>query len=263
MAIRGEILSLGRELLIGKTVNTNASWIAAQLTSMGIDVLRIVVAPDSVDQISAAIRDSLQRQPDMLITTGGLGPTYDDLTVEGLASALSVPKCMNSDAMGQVESRYRSLGLAITPSRMKMAILPQGSVPIPNKLGTAPGIFIQSSGTMIFCLPGVPEEMKGMFRSWVAKVLRERFGTAAFLETSLVVEGMPESSMAPIIEEWIPISQGVYLKSHPSGGEGKPTILVHLSIRGSDKERMARVMESARNAFESMVECHGGRIRRA
>jgi molybdenum cofactor synthesis domain-containing protein len=262
LAIRAEILTLGRELLIGKTVNTNASWIASQLTSMGMSVERIVVAPDSVGQISDAITDSLQRHPNILVITGGLGSTYDDLTMDGLASALRIPKEHNKVAMKQVEARYRSLGLEMTPSRQKMAIMPVGSTPMPNETGSAPGLFIESSGTMIFCLPGVPGEMKSMFSSGVSGILKERAGVASFLEASLVVEKMPESSLAPIIEEWLPSSRGAYLKSHPSGGEGKPAILVHLSITGRDRARMSRSMKAAKNAFEAMVKSHGGKIRK-
>jgi nicotinamide-nucleotide amidase len=259
--IRAEILTLGRELLIGKTVNTNASWIASQLTSLGISVERVVVVPDTVGQISGAIMDSIQRHPDVLITTGGLGPTYDDLTVDGLASALRLPKERNRMAMEQVEARYRSLGLGMTPARQKMTMMPIGSTPIPNEEGTAPGIFIETSGTMVFCLPGVPSEMTHMFDSWVLKTLRGRTGRASFLEETLVVEGMPESSLAPLIDEWMPRGRGVYLKSHPFGGEGKPMIIIHLSLAGRDRAGMIRDMKYARNAFEAIMKGHGGRIR--
>src|SRR5512136_1353765 len=98
-----------------------------------MSVERIVVAPDSVGQISNAIVDSLQRHPDVLVITGGLGSTYDDLTMDGLASALRIPKESNKVAMKQVEARYQSLGLEMTPSRQKMAIMPLGSMPLPNE----------------------------------------------------------------------------------------------------------------------------------
>lgn len=260
--IRAEILTLGRELLIGKTVNTNASWIAGKLTSLGISVERIVVVPDTVSQISAAISDSIQRHTDIIVTTGGLGPTYDDLTTDGLASALRLPKESNRIALERVEAKYRSSGLGMTQARQKMAMMPPGSTPIPNEVGTAPGIFIESSGAMIFCLPGVPGEMTHMFDSWVSKTLKEKTGNALFLEEALVVEGMPESYLAPLIDEWNPKGRRVYLKSHPSGGEGRPTILVHLSIIGGDRAGMVNDMKSARNAFEALVKSHGGRIKK-
>ncbi len=262
MTIRAEILTLGRELLIGKTINTNASWIAGQLTSLGISVERITVVTDTINQISGAIADSLQRRPDVLLTTGGLGPTYDDLTADGLSSALHLPKETNRVALEQVAARYRSIGLEMTPARAKMAMMPPGSTPIPNETGTAPGIFMESAGAMIFCLPGVPGEMTRMFDSWVSRVLRERAGPASFLETTLLVEGMPESSLAPLIDEWGPRGRGVYLKSHPSGGEGKPTILVHLSIAGKDRAAMSRQLSSARSSFAALVRRHRGRIGR-
>lgn len=252
---------MGRELLIGRTVNTNASWIASRLTDMGITVERVVVAQDTIDQISGAISDSLQRHPDVLVTTGGLGPTYDDLTADGLASALRLPKEPNHAAMEQVERRYRSLGLEMTPARRKMAMMPPGSTPIPNETGSAPGLFTEASGTMVFCLPGVPGEMTRMFDSWVAKVLRER-GSASFMEAAMVVVGMPESSLAPLIEEWGPRGRRVYLKSHPSGGEGRPTILVHMSVSGGDRVAMASELRSATRAFGAIVRRHGGRIKK-
>ncbi len=260
--IRAEILTLGRELLIGKTLNTNASWIASRLTMLGISVERVVVVPDTVCQISAAISDSLQRHPDAVVTTGGLGPTYDDLTADGLASALRLPKECNRVALERVEARYRSLGLEMTPARQKMAMMPPGSTPIPNEVGTAPGIYVEASGTMIFCLPGVPKEMTHMFDSWVSRTIKEKSGGASFLEDSLEVMGMPESSLAPVIEEWGPRLRSVYLKSHPSGGEARPSIIVHFSIAGGDKVGMAREMKSAMNAFEKIVKRHGGRIRK-
>ena len=260
MVIKAEILTLGREILIGKTVNTNASWIASQLTSMGFSVERIVVAPDSVAEISAALTDSLQRHADVLIVTGGLGSTYDDLTVDGLASALKVPKEINDRALGMVRNRYESLGLDMTPLRKKLAIMPEGSKPLRNESGSAPGLFIESKGSMIFCLPGVPREMIGIFQSEVHRIIEEKTALNSFMESSLTITGMPESSLAPIIEEWLPRSGGIYLKSHPMGGEGNPSILVHLSLLGKDKGRMRRALRAAEESFKSMVKHHGGKI---
>jgi molybdopterin-biosynthesis enzyme MoeA-like protein len=229
---------------------------------MGLQVDRIVVATDLVGHISDAILDSLQRHPDILIITGGLGPTYDDLTLDGLSSALQIPKACNRAAMEQVESKYKSLGLEMTPPRKKMAMMPAGATPILNARGSAPGVFIESSGTMIFCLPGVPCEMTEMFRSWVAKTIKERGEGGQFFEATLVVEGMPESSIASIIEEWLRGNRGIYLKSHPSGGEGRPTILIHFSITGNDRADLGRRLESGKKVFATMVKSHGGKVRK-
>jgi nicotinamide-nucleotide amidase len=227
---------------------------------LGISVERIIVVSDTVSQISRALCGVLQRHPDVLVITGGLGPTYDDVTADGLASALRLPKECNRAALEMVESKYRSLGLEMTPARQKMAMMPLGSMPIANDVGTAPGISIAASRTTIFCLPGVPAEMVHMFDSWVLKDLNEKAGEASFQEETIVVKGMPESSLAPLIDEWRSRGRGVYLKSHPSKGEAEPEILVHLSLAGGDRIRMARDIKSARNAFEAIVRRHGGKI---
>lgn len=262
MDINAEILAFGRELLIGKTVNTNASWIADQLTSLGITVTRINVAGDTVADISSTIRESLGRRPDVLITTGGLGPTYDDLTVEGLSSALNVPRELNEEALSLVRARYRALKLEMSPSRRKMAMMPLGAHPIPNDCGSAPGVFLERGGTMIFSLPGVPREMMVMFRSQVLNLLRRRAPPKTFRERSFTIEGMPESSLAPIIEEWLPTNRRVYLKSHPSGSESTPTITIHLTAVGGDPEELDLLLLRTEKSFSRLVLKAGGKVRR-
>ncbi|MEM2128050.1 MAG: molybdopterin-binding protein [Candidatus Methanomethylicaceae archaeon] len=261
--IISEIISIGRELLIGRTQNTNAVWISSQLISIGIEISRISIVGDSVYEISQAISESIARRPSLIITTGGLGPTYDDLTIEGIASALKIPKVLNHEALKQVEKKYRSMGLEMTPSRYKMAILLEGARPLLNTLGTAPGMMIEYNGTTIFSLPGVPSEMMEMFSSEVLNRLIEKVPRKTFLEKVIVVEGIPESSLAPLIEEWLPHSGGVYLKSHPAGREPSPTLRIHLSIIGENFEEMRSLLSRAEESFTNYVVKAGGRIKEA
>lgn len=259
--IISEIISIGRELLIGRTQNTNALWLSSQLISMGIEVSRISIVGDDVYEISRAVSESISRRPSIIITTGGLGPTYDDLTVEGLASALNTPKVLNPEALEQVERRYRSMGLEMTPPRYKMAVLLEGAKPLLNALGSAPGMMIEYKGTTIFSLPGVPSEMMEMFSSQVMKILTEKLPKKRFLERVITIEGITESSLAPLIEEWLPNSGGVYLKSHPAGREPSPTLKIHLSIIGEDLEEMNSLLSRAEESLISMVSKAGGRIK--
>ncbi|MCX8182513.1 MAG: molybdopterin-binding protein [Candidatus Methanomethyliaceae archaeon] len=259
--IISEIISIGRELLIGRTQNTNAVWISSQLISVGIEVSRISIVGDSVYEISRAVSESLARSPSILITTGGLGPTYDDLTVEGIASALKIPKALNPEALEQVERKYRSMGLEMTPSRYKMAVLLEGAKPLLNNLGTAPGMMIKYKDTTIFSLPGVPSEMMEMFSSQVLNKLLEKVPRKMFLERVLIIEGIPESSLAPLIEEWLPHSGGVYLKSHPAGREPSPTLKIHLSIIGENFDEMDSLLSRAEDSFTKYVLKVGGRIK--
>jgi molybdenum cofactor synthesis domain-containing protein len=262
LCINAEIITFGRELLIGHTINTNGAWIAKQLTSLGIIVTRITVAGDTINEISQAVAESVARNPSLIITTGGLGSTYDDLTFDGLASALSIPKETNAEALDQVKARYRSLKLEMSPWRKKMAVMPSGAKPMTNRLGSAPGMFLEHKGIMIFSLPGVPKEMMGMFTDQVIRIIKARTPPQTFREKAFIIEGVPESSLAPIIEKWLGTSKNVYLKSHPSGSEGKPTITIHLSAMGPDAGALDEAILNAESTFSKLVESAGGKIRR-
>lgn len=259
--IPAEIISTGRELLIGKTVNTNASWIAAQLISKGIAVSRITSVDDNVDAISGAISEAIARNSSIIVITGGLGPTYDDLTSEGLASALRLPREVNPEALGQVRAKYVSMGLPITPARIKMANLPVGAYPIINPLGTAPGILAVSGRSTIYALPGVPTEMRAMFSQTIlpaAASSAEDF----FSERSLTLEGIPESSLSPILDNWRRSNPWIYIKSHPRGKEAVPTLEMHLSAMGKDLEALASILDRGELSLMSMVQEAGGQIKR-
>lgn len=253
MLINAEILTLGRELLIGKTINTNGSWLAQRLTSIGVEVKRICVVGDTNREISRALEESLGRIPSIIITTGGLGSTYDDLTLEGVASALYLPLELNKRALEQVRRRYLSLGLEMTPSRCKMAMMPEGATPMANGLGSAPGMYMEYGDIMLFCLPGVPREMMEMFDSQVLARIRKKAPPLIFRERSFEIDGMPESSLAPLIEDWVRSHPRVYLKSHPGGTEGQPVITIHLSATGGDVDELDRELLSAEESFSNIV----------
>ncbi|MDD1775932.1 MAG: hypothetical protein LUP94_01100 [Candidatus Methanomethylicus sp.] len=259
--INAEIITSGHELLIGKTVNTNATWLAGQLTSMGINVTRITSISDTVGEISVAISECLKRRPDFLIITGGLGPTYDDLTLEGLASAMKLPRTLNDDALEQITKKYQKMSLEITPARKKMALLPQGSQPILNAIGTAPGVLMDFKGTIITCLPGVPKEMTAMFGSYVSKIIGS-CGHPSFLERSFIIDGIAESSLAPEIDEWRRLNPGIYVKSHPRGTEATPTLEIHLSVMTDEPAVLENKLLAAEDSFTKLVIKLGGRAMR-
>ncbi|MEM4657941.1 MAG: molybdopterin-binding protein [Candidatus Methanosuratincola sp.] len=256
-----EIISSGRELLIGKTVNTNAAWLASRVTEIGASVTRVVMVGDSVREISGAIVEALGRKPGAIITTGGLGPTYDDMTVEALASALRVPKVLNEDALRLVSAKYSGMGLPMAPQRIKMAYLPVGAVPIRNEVGTAPGVAAEFRGASIFCLPGVPSEMKAMFDSSVLPALSKRSGVV-YGERTLLVEKIPESTLASAIDEVRRLHPNVYFKSHPKGSEALPVIEMHLSAYAPDTGALSRVLDSAEDGFISAASRIGALVRR-
>ena len=226
-----EIISIGNELLIGHTLDTNSHWIAKNLTRLGWTLKRVTQLRDSLDSIKSGVRGSLKRNPSVLITIGGLGPTHDDMTLAGISRALNKPMRLNEEALQLVKDHYRRLENKpkLTKYRTKMATLPRGSTPIPNPVGTAPGVKMQQSSTTMFSLPGVPSEMKAIFRASMIPYL-ESFHAIRPKEIELKITGIIESALAPVLDQARKIYPKLYFKSHPRGRETgiRPLILLHI-----------------------------------
>jgi molybdenum cofactor synthesis domain-containing protein len=245
-----ELLSIGNELLLGNTVNTNASWLAAQITSLGGKVARTTTVRDNLRDISEAVREAVNRKPEFIITTGGIGPTFDDMTVKGVAKALRLRLKLSERALRMIQEHYaRRLPhrkVSLTRPRLKMALIPSGGEPIPNPVGTAPCVLLRAGKTQIFILPGVPKEAKAIFRSSVSKAISLKAGGTVFVEKWLGVHGIMESSLAPIIDKVMSQWPDVYVKSHPRGFEGSaPLIELHFSMTTTDSAKAKQVLFAA------------------
>lgn len=264
-----EIISVGNELLIGKTLNTNASWMAKRLTVLGVNVRRITTISDDVDEISAAVQEALKRKPGFLITTGGLGPTFDDKTLEGIAKALNTPLELNEEALKMVEEKYKTYAnerglekIELTPARVKMARLPKGAKPLPNPVGTAPGVTIEHEKVTIVSLPGVPPEMEAIFEESLEPLFKKLRDRATFFETSLGVSGIMESDLAPLVDKVMHDNPYVYIKSHPRGREGIPHIELHLSTTAEGSATAKNRVSRAIVQIAELIKTKGGRITR-
>ena len=246
-----EMLSVGNELLLGNTVNTNAAWLAAKVTSMGSMVTRTTTVRDDLEDISKAIKEAIRRKPDFVITTGGIGPTFDDMTIKAVAKALHLRLGLNRTALKMIREHYArrfpDRKISLTPPRLKMALLPSGGTPLPNPVGTAPGVRLFVRRTQIFCLPGVPKEAKAIFRESVSEAIRSKAGGMVFAERWVRVQGIMESSLAPIVDSVMSQWPGIYIKSHPRGveGRGRPHIELHFSISASNSARAEQVLLDA------------------
>ncbi|MEM2995072.1 MAG: nicotinamide mononucleotide deamidase-related protein [Candidatus Bathyarchaeia archaeon] len=263
-----EIVCVGNELLIGKTLNTNAHWLAKRATTLGIMVKRITVVSDDVEEIANAVKEALQRKPKFIITTGGLGPTFDDKTLEGIAKALNRKLHVNEKALEIVKTKYEAYAKAgrineaeLTPPRIKMATLPEEAEPLPNPVGTAPGVIMKVEETFLVALPGVPSEMEAIFEESVAPLLRREAGNVVFFETSIYVDGVMESTLAPLIDMAMRDNPHVYIKSHPKGEEKKPHIEVHISTTAEDSETAKDRLGKAIIQLTELVQKSGGKIK--
>lgn len=253
MSFKAEIICVGNELLIGKVLNTNFNWLATRLTECGGDVTCEATIRDDVETISRAIHDSVKRKPDLIILSGGLGPTHDDKTLRGLARALRKKLRVDKQALDYLKTSYARMKdhptLKLTAPRVKMATLPYGTKAIPNPVGTAPAVMAKTGRTTIFALPGVPSELKAIFDQSVVPFLKNNLRTKVFLATSIVTFGLLESELSPLIDKIMKSNPFVYVKSHPKGGEGKAdsTIELHFStISANAKKCKTRLMKSVR-----------------
>ncbi len=262
--LRVEVLAVGRELLIGKTVNTNAYWVGGRVARMGSALSRITTVDDDLKEISTAVRESLRRSPDFLIVVGGLGPTPDDMTLEGIAKALRRRIGLQQEALEMVRNHYMKMGradLKLTPPRKKMARLPEGATPLPNKVGTAPGVRLESGRTVIFSLPGVPWEMRSIFRESVRKEIKERIGKLYSQTVILNLERIFESTLAPILKETMKKYPSVYIKSHPKGvEEGVSKIELNVGVVSERREESRRISGQVASELERKVIKAGGAL---
>ncbi len=193
--MRAEILSTGEEIITGALTDTNATWLCRELFNAGISVSRQTCIGDSLNGISQTLKE-LSTRADLVLVTGGLGPTSDDLTAEAVAAASGDELRLNSRALLSVEAYFKKKGWPMSESNRKQACFPSGAGIMENSCGTAPG-FYQDMGQTLFCfMPGVPQEMKVMFRLSVLPLIRKRFGRQPeILSEKLMVFGLGESAV--------------------------------------------------------------------
>ncbi|MBY9003679.1 MAG: competence damage-inducible protein A [Candidatus Lokiarchaeota archaeon] len=251
-----EILVIGNEVLIGKTQDTNSNWMAKRITKYGHRLRRITTIGDSLEEISHSIKDVLSRNPEMIITSGGMGPTFDDMTLEGIGIGLNKKLLLNDHAYNMIKKSYEQahkqkiLKLeGMTKERTKMAYLPEGSTPLPNIRGTAPGVKINAKNkTTIYILPGVPSEMKAMFSNSIKPILIENRGL--FMEKGFIFEGIGESQIAPYVTKVEEKYPQLWIKTHPRVGLA---VEVELSITAFNLENGEKLAEKALEELKTVI----------
>ncbi|MCG3227430.1 MAG: competence damage-inducible protein A [Candidatus Heimdallarchaeota archaeon] len=245
-----EIVCLGNELLIGVTVNTNATYIGDQLTKLGYEVRRVTAIRDDVDLAADFFIELISRKPNLAIVTGGLGPTYDDIQLEVLYKATGLVLKENIEAIQQIQNYYAKKNLKLTKERRKMSFLPEGSEVLKNNVGGAPGCYFKYSDIDFYCLPGVPTEMKDIFTNYIRPSLKEKTKTELY-EVKFQVFDCAESELAPFINEIKTNFQNLYIKSHPAYKD-KKGIVIHISgTEEKGKEEVVSAKKKLQDAFLS------------
>ena len=263
--VRVEMMTVGKELLIGRTLNTNAHWVGKRLARLGTMIKEITTIDDDLDEISSTLKTVVARSPDFLIVIGGLGPTPDDMTLKGLAMGMGVSLSLNKDALGLIRAHYAGRGMAnavITPSRRKMATLPRGATPLRNGTGTAPGVRMMVGKTVVFSLPGVPAEMKSIFAESVEPEIKRKLGPLHRKYVTLKLEGVFESVLAPYLVTLLKKHPYAYIKSHPRGTKGGVSkIEVDIAVVGEDRRAVDGEGVKIAEELTEMVSEAGGKVK--
>lgn len=199
MAVNVEIFSQGNEVITGQTVDTNAAWLSQQLATMGCTVTRHTAVGDNLENLVALLHE-ISGRADFCICTGGLGPTVDDLTAEAVSRAFGLPLEFDEEAYRQITHFFTRRNRHIPDSNRKQAMLPQGSIRLDNEWGTAPGFAIKHHHCIFAFVPGVPFEMKQLFREKIRPILNEQFSIEPSKLVTIKTVGIGESDIQERLE---------------------------------------------------------------
>jgi nicotinamide-nucleotide amidase len=251
--MKAEILAVGTEILLGDIINTNAQFISKELASLGIDVYRQEVIGDNEDRLLEAIEEIFYRS-DILICTGGLGPTEDDLTKETICKYFNADLELHEESLEELKNYYKRLDRPMTESNLKQVYFPKESKVLSNPNGTAPGMILEKNDKVAVILPGPPREMKPMFLNYVKAYLKDK-GNGVIISEVLRVLGVGESTAANMIKDFI--NNGVNPTVAPYAKEDD--VIFRITARGKSEEEgrklIAPVKEEIKRVFN--LDCYG------
>ena len=264
------IIAIGNELLSGQRVDTNSSWIQNQLLTLGIPVLGGCLVPDETNRIVTALEQASELA-DVVILTGGLGPTDDDLTRDALAEFLDKSLELRQDLLQEIERYFSRRDLTMAPTNLVQAYLPTGTVPISNTRGTAPGIHAEKDGKLFFSLPGVPAEMKTMVTDYICPILAADADRGVILIGKVRCFGLGESVIAEKLGDLMKRGRNPQINSTPHEGD----IVLHIiagagdrptaeSMVAQDRDLICRLLGEAVYGFDeqTLPEAVGSELRR-
>ena len=242
-----EIMTIGDELTSGSSQDTNATFIAHQLHTIGIEVVKITTIGDDTEKIVDALRNA-QQKVGCVIVTGGLGPTVDDITAKAAAEALRRKLVLNKLVLKAMEERFMKYGRKMSPNNVKQAYLPSDSTIVPNPIGTACGFYLARSNTLFFFLPGVPGEMKRMVEESVIPIIKkEQPETTIVSSCVLKVFGKSESYCDQVLSDLIKSEKEVAFAFLPH----YPEISLKLTMRGKDGKYIEKKLKALERKIKS------------
>ena len=247
-----EIVAIGSELLLGQIVDTNSTWMAQQLTALGVNLFYKSVVGDNPERMKEVLTRALERA-DVVITSGGLGPTQDDLTREVVAEVTGRKLILHQPFLEQIMHRFRSRGFIMTPNNERQAYMPEGAIPVTNPNGTAPSFIVEDPRGSVFVLPGVPFELKWLFENQVAPYLRQKFSLNEIITYRVLkVAELGESRVDDLMGHFIANSKNptVGVLAHPG------QVDIRIAAKAPSKEEAMKLIAPVEAEMRQLIGKH-------
>jgi len=248
--MEAELITIGDEILIGQTIDTNSAWMAKRFYELGINISRITSIKDEEEDIITALNESSKRSK-LVLMTGGLGPTKDDITKKVLCNFFETELVRNIEVQEKIEKYFQSRGREILETNLQQADLPKKCTVLHNDLGTASGMWFEKHGVVFVSMPGVPYEMKGLMSNEVLPRVKQHFILSKLYHKTIMTEGLGESFLAELVKDWeasLEI-QAIKIAYLPSPG----MVRVRLSAAGLDYHELKNKVDKKANEFIKLV----------
>jgi nicotinamide-nucleotide amidase len=238
--MKAEIITIGDEILIGQVVDSNSAWIAQQLNKIGVKVNRVTSISDNRDEITTCLDECIQRGQ-LVLLTGGLGPTNDDITKQTLNAYFGGNLTLHQPTLEHVAGFFKQRGMPLTEMNRQQALLPDNCVVLPNPIGTAPGMLFEKNGAYVVAMPGVPYEMKQLIENEVLPLIKKQFKLTNIFHRTLLTQGVAESVLAPKIKNWEDaLPPQIKLAYLPSPGK----VRLRLSAEGGQNDDLQSLVDT-------------------
>lgn len=248
--MQAEIITIGDEILIGQIVDSNSAWMAQQLNDAGIHVHRITSVADTAEAIVSGL-EAAKQSAQLVLMTGGLGPTKDDITKKTLAQYFNCELVRNEAVLEDVKGHFKAFGIDMPEANIHQAMVPSTCEALRNAMGTAPGMWFDHEGVVYVSMPGVPYEMKHLMEAHVLPRAKERFETPEIVHHTILTQGIGESSLNELIEDWETelLASGLKLAFLPSAG----MVRLRISGRGTNRNALEAQIDQRAQALHGII----------
>ena len=248
--MKANIVTIGDEILIGQIIDSNSAWIGQQLTQLGIEVYRIISISDQKEEIVKTL-DEVAKEADLIIITGGLGPTKDDLTKQTLTEYFNSELVLNEEILVWVKKIFSDRNIVMPDINIQQAMIPDNCIPIINQWGTAPAMYFDRGSKVFVSLPWVPHEMKGMMEGQILGMIENKFETEHIYHRTVLTQGIGESTLMEKIAPWEESleKKNIKLAYLPQPG----MVRLRLNIKGKDRITLESLIESKIDELKLLI----------